>query len=801
MKNTSKLVLLLIAVLCFVQRVYPQDLKIDVNRVYNRNSLSFMIVSHPGDEYDKWTLNGFKQNDIGGKYNLNPISSNIYVAPFSRNGGDSISSKATLIEKYLNESGFAKEIVEHWYNRTPDGSMDMMNVYSRGRYNATEKDYQVAMMTKRGENRLFDEGNELIDKSYIVVFDVRAINKTIFETTGKLVWNGMADVYLFKVVCDDDIKKQIYDCWFEAGDLLSVDEKRIKREAFDKINFSVKHELTVSSNIQPNMSGVMLNAFLDAFSQGNSSITKVGYYGNGESEYRNFIFDMYKQSMEALEMQCPDFKVKTTIVSDWPVRAKIGLKEGLTKKQHFGVYEALYDERTNEVYAKEVATIMSTRIGKNQFNAYSNNMGSKKAMTKFAVVSKNDNIEPGMFIEAQPGLGNLSFYHDVIVGPDIYMASLFGMKNLNFMTTSSFSGSLLFDLWLANNKVYLDEDTPDAGEDNWSFGLRLGYAFGFNLFHPNIKLEPFTTIGYGLSTYNLDNSEESSDGSSDGSESDSKWNEAIFSVGSNLVFNINYPFQVYLKGEGVFLASAGEMQPGFGIGVRYTLGANSAKNASRPARVKMKSSDSFNSNILNSIPYSNGADSSATSFTHRDRGAYNDDIYLNGNRSREQWDEPVYDKEVFALAGIAFHPSQKSVYAMVGKVKKTGGYLKIKSNFNFSGKKDDEDDSYDLKDDRYLNGDEKKGRFALTGGMLLRINPSLMFYGGLGYGTRWVNWTATNGDKLRVSDISYKGLELESGLIYKYDRFFINGGISVTSFKYMEANIGFGMAIKGTKNK
>ncbi len=797
MKNTSKLVLLLIAVLCFVQRVYPQDLKIDVNRVYNRNSLSFMIVSHPGDEYDKWTLNSFKQNDIGGKYNLNPVSSSVYEASFARNGNDSILFKAALIEKYLNEKGFAKEIVEHWYNRKPDGSMDMMNVYSRGRYNATEKDYQVAMMTKRGENRLFDEGNELIDKSYIVVFDVRAINKTIFETTGKLVWNGMADVYLFKVVCDDDIKKQIYDCWFEAGDSLSADEKRNKRDAFDRINFSVKHELTTSSYIQPNVSGVMLNTFLDVFSEGNSSISKVGYFGNGETEYRNFIFDMYKQSLEALETQRPDFKVKTTIVSDWPVRAKVGLKEGLTKKQHFAVYEALYDDRTNEVYAKEVATIMSTRIGRNRFNAYGNNMSEKRAMTKFAVVAKSANIEPGMFIEAQPGLGNTAFYHDIIVGPDICMVSLFGMKNLNFMTTSSFSGSLLFDLWLANNKVYLDEDTPDAGEDNWSFGLRLGYSFGFNLFHPNIKLEPFTTIGYGMSTYNLDNSEESSDGGG----SESKWNEAIFSVGSNLVFNINYPFQVYLKGESVFLASSGEMQSGFGIGVRYTIGANSAKNASRPGRVKMKSSGSFNSNTLSNIPYSNGSDSSASSLTQNGRGSYRDDIYLNADSQLEQREDSVFDKEVFALAGLAFHPSQKSMYAMVGKVEKKGSYLKVKSNFNFSGKHDEEDDSYDLKDDRYLDGDEKKGRFALTGGMLLRINPSLMFYGGLGYGTRWVNWTATNGDKLRVSDISYRGLELESGLIYKHERFFINGGISVTSFKYMEANIGFGMAIKGPKNK
>ena len=374
------------------------------------------------------------------------------------------------------------------------------------------------------------------------------------------------------------------------------------------------------------------------------------------------------------------------------------------------------------------------------------------------------------------------------------MASLFGMKNLNFMTTSSFSGSLLFDLWLANNKVYLDEDTPDAGEDNWSFGLRLGYAFGFNLFHPNIKLEPFATVGYGLSTYNLDNSE----ASSDESESGSKWNEVISSFGGNLVFNINYPLQVYLKGEGVFLASSGEVQPALGIGIRYTPGANRVKNASRPVRVKMNYIDSY-SNSTSATIYNSTEPDSTTSRIKKDERDING-FYFEDN-DREKLEDVVFDKEVVALAGVGFHPSQKSIYVMVGKVKRKGGYLGIKSNFRFSGKHDYEDESYDLMYDRYLTGDVNKGRFAVTGGVLLRLNTPLMFYGGLGYGTRWVNWTATNGDKLRVSDISYRGLELESGLLFKYKRFLISGGISLTSLKYLEANVGLGMTINGFDKK
>jgi len=153
-----------------------------------------------------------------------------------------------------------------------------------------------------------------------------------------------------------------------------------------------------------------------------------------------------------------------------------------------------------------------------------------------------------------------------------------------------------------------------------------------------------------------------------------------------------------------------------------------------------------------------------------------------------------YEKDTFVLGGVALHPSQTSVFAMAGIVKKYGLYLKLKTNFNFDGSYDHENENVFT----YDGSNTYNGRFAVTGGLLWRITKPLIFYGGLGYGNRWVNWISYGTN--RLTDISYSGLETEAGLMYKYQKFFFTGGISITSFQYMELNIGVGYKLN-LKNK
>lgn len=191
-----------------------------------------------------------------------------------------------------------------------------------------------------------------------------------------------------------------------------------------------------------------------------------------------------------------------------------------------------------------------------------------------------------------------------------------------------------------------------------------------------------------------------------------------------------------------------------------------------------------------------------------------DDIYSSGKTqsvsvnksvSTDKIDEKSTDTKYLVLGGMAIHPSQTSGFVMVGAVKTIGGYLKFKTDLNFDENFDSEGMSTDR---RYFTNEIQKGRYAFTGGLLWRVASPIILYGGVGYGSRWVNWETVSGNIYRVDDISYKGVELETGLMLKIKKLVFSGGVSVASFKYMEANIGVGIMfgipkpkIKATRTK
>lgn len=184
------------------------------------------------------------------------------------------------------------------------------------------------------------------------------------------------------------------------------------------------------------------------------------------------------------------------------------------------------------------------------------------------------------------------------------------------------------------------------------------------------------------------------------------------------------------------------------------------------------------------------------------------DINSNGNTqsiSTSKIVGNVTDTKYLLLGGMAIHPSQTSGFVMLGAVKTVGGYIKFKTDFNF-------DESYDSEglttDSRYFTGETQTGRYAFTGGLLWQVTQPILIYGGLGFGNRWANWKTVSGPIYRVTDISHQGLEAEAGLMIKIQKLVLSGGVSATSFNYLEANIGVGIMfgipppkIKATREK
>jgi len=544
-------------------------------RVYNRNSITFLMITH-SDEKDDKLLEKFREQGFD-KYNLNKLSYDNLQASFSRDNGMSQTEKSKKIEDFLNSNDAGRSIVSYWFNRNANGEMDLERIKQRGLYNADDQSVLVAKDSKRGTSKLQDEGINLLQKSYIVVLDITNPTSTVLAKSGTLTWTGNVETYLFSVSLGEEIQAQIWDSWLDKNNTLSSTEKEKKKKLFDNIPFIVKSELSTITLVGQDASKSMLLAFNEALLVNQKDIE---YKGDGVAEFNKFAERAMQTAMESVENLRADFKVKTAITSTLPVRAKIGLKEGLRKKQMYEVFEGVLNSETNEITSKKVGIIRTTKVVNNKQLADGNSPESK-----FMIIQQKKRITPYMFIQ-QKNDKKISVYSDFVFSEGFTQFSV-GVNALNFATTSSFYGGLLMDLSFTGNKIpiyhpleshqalkyssygyywitVIDSYPWTEYDNNFSFCMRLGYSLGINVFNPNFKIEGFGTAGIGFSTYSpyVETVNENT------GESTASFNEVALSYGVKLIYNLRYPLQVYLKQENVTLVSSGTYYA-VGLGVQY----------------------------------------------------------------------------------------------------------------------------------------------------------------------------------------------------------------------------------------
>ncbi|MBO4634320.1 MAG: hypothetical protein J5669_02990 [Bacteroidales bacterium] len=156
------------------------------------------------------------------------------------------------------------------------------------------------------------------------------------------------------------------------------------------------------------------------------------------------------------------------------------------------------------------------------------------------------------------------------------------------------------------------------------------------------------------------------------------------------------------------------------------------------------------------------------------------------------------------LSAALATPTQFSYGLMLGFCKLNGGYLRVKTDFNFSLKTTAECDQEGMLDGTkgWYTGDSKRSRFAVTAGYMRHLfemgdNASMYTYLGAGYGSRILAWQMRGADGsyqyAQVTPASFKGIEAEAGLIARMGGFVISAGMQTNSFKFWEANLGVGV--------
>ena len=262
------------------------------------------------------------------------------------------------IEKFIDSTKIANKLVAKWFDRNEDGTFGMELIQERGMYDASVIDKSLAEGSARGTALLADAGEELLGKTFVVCNKMRLVEnekiaaavrdaalsltsemkdgmaKDIAEAPAKIAYAAtkegytiFTNSYLHKLVWNDSVAAVFYnDYWIGRG---TKDEA--KKRAIDESDlFKLEYigSTRGSSVVMP----------FGKSKDPDSSLVKLVTIRNVAKVYAK------------LQKEFDVFKPMTPILSEGPITAHIGMKEGLEGGEKFEVLEQMYDEKKQRTY-------------------------------------------------------------------------------------------------------------------------------------------------------------------------------------------------------------------------------------------------------------------------------------------------------------------------------------------------------------------------------------------------------------------------------------------------------------------
>lgn len=369
---------------------------------YRRSSLYSLLINHDDQKFAKEISDVFLQIPTPDKYNNHDLS--VRVVSMDKKLRD-----IEVVNDFIENNHIASRLVSRWFNRDPfTGVCDVELVKQRGLYDANVFDKELAARSKRGIAMLEDAGEDLIENTFLVVNDIRYIDR---EQTGKAISVGfralgmLADAYMGT--------NNFTDLGNSMGDMMET-LKGFKVNVNTHLYQLVWDEETSMTFYREYYASTPDDAKKKAFDE-NRGKFRLKYIGSQKSSGKNVSFigvnlDVPEQmirkacqraideNIASLQKNFEAFKVKTPLVSVEPLCADIGMKEGITEDSRFEVLEAVMKD--NKIEYKKVGEIkpISGMIRDNRYMAVEEGAsGSELKYTTFKVISGHD-FYPGMLI-------------------------------------------------------------------------------------------------------------------------------------------------------------------------------------------------------------------------------------------------------------------------------------------------------------------------------------------------------------------------------------------------------------------
>ncbi len=384
MKSKSLLLLLTLCLgtnLLFAQNQAGSDY--GATETYRRSSLCLILLTHKGTQYANQMEQQFSQIPLPERYN----DHNLTVRVFSVYGNQSRKD----IDNKLYSNNVAKDLVKKWFNYDPySGTMNMELIHQRGGYNASYEDLLRAENTERGVALLSEEGDELLQNTFVLVCDMDYYDKA---QTGQLL-SGLlaASSYMLDAYAQEQYRKGDTDAavYSDLGSTLAMSGAVV---ASDMGGFAVNmkaylYRLKWNDELKEKMyseywsdDSYPMSERMDRKSKFESDRTNFGleYIGMYRERSARTVFksqnDLNKvirevcaatinKGIENLAKNYPVFKPKTSFYCDGSrLYAYIGTKEGVKTNSKYEILET--QKKKGEITYKRVGVAVPTAVWNN----------------------------------------------------------------------------------------------------------------------------------------------------------------------------------------------------------------------------------------------------------------------------------------------------------------------------------------------------------------------------------------------------------------------------------------------------
>lgn len=365
-----------------------------INTDYRRSSLCSFLISRTDQKLYGEIQDVYLDIPTPDQYNNHDLS--IRILNVDKKG-----SYATDIDSWLTNNYVASRLVGRWFDRNIlTGECDLDLVKSRGLYDATAFDKELAARSARGLAQLEDAGEELIGNTFVLVHEAHYIDKAQRSknvATGLRILGSVAGAFLGSGI--SDLMDNVADM---------TETFKGFRVKFHTRLYQLVWDEETSTNFYANMYSQNADTVkMQAFENGRGSF-KLKYIGDVESKgnLNSFMginedqpeLMIRKACQRAIDDNVCDlqkaydvFRVKSPILEildNKTLTVAIGMKEGITMESEYEVLEP--EEVNGKIKYNRIGTIVPVehKIWDNRYMAKEEGaVGSELTATTFKVKS------------------------------------------------------------------------------------------------------------------------------------------------------------------------------------------------------------------------------------------------------------------------------------------------------------------------------------------------------------------------------------------------------------------------------